>query len=99
MTIPKKPTVVIETVTGDVTLQPNTNLVFVNTTAARTIDLPTAGTTAGKSIDFIDISGLIGVNSIVLTTQGAETIDGAASVTLTEECTLVSDGSNWFIKE
>jgi hypothetical protein len=48
----------------------------------------------------IDIKKLGGTANVIIDGNGAETIDGATTITLTmqyEAVTLVSDGSNWFI--
>ena len=57
---------------------------------------------ARKTIKFVDIVGTAGTNNIVVSQNAAETIDGAASITIDsnyEVLTLISDGTNWFSSE
>lgn len=70
-----------------------------NTAAARTITLDTDDTVDGRVIIIKDESGGAGTNNITIDTEGAETIDGSASVTITANYGVVrvySDGTNWF---
>ena len=90
---------VTEGVAGNVMLQPGTQVARVDTTAARSVDLPTAACYDGNVVKIVDVTGGAGLNNITVTTQGAETIDGLASVAMAEafgSITFVSDGSNWF---
>lgn len=84
-------------VSGNVTLAVSTyNL--VNTSASRTLTLPAA---ADKAIVLIkDVTGSAKANNITVNTPGAETIDGASSLTIDSNYAfvkLLSDGTNWFI--
>lgn len=69
-------------------------------TFPKTVTLATADVIAGKQITVKDEAGTVTLNrDITIATQGAETIDGAASVVITADygqITLYSDGSNWF---
>jgi len=71
------------------------------TAAGITITLATADVVAGKVIYIKDESGLAdaAANKITIDTQGAETIDGVASITIIVAygaARLYSDGTNWF---
>jgi hypothetical protein len=70
-----------------------------DTTAPRTITLATADAVLGKLVYIKDESGGATTNNITVDTQGAETIDGVASVAISVDygaLRLYSDGSNWF---
>lgn len=70
-----------------------------STAAARTITLATADVIAGRVIFIKDESGLAGTNNITIDTEGAELIDGAASIAITVNYGVLkvySDGVNWF---
>lgn len=70
-----------------------------NTDAARTINLASAATEDGKIIIIKDESGAAGTNNITIATEGAETIDGAATKTINSNYGVLrvySDGTNWF---
>lgn len=76
-------------------------LIAVTSTAApRTITLQTADITAGTRLFFIkDESGGAGTNNITIATQGAETIDGAATLVISTNygaARLYSNGTNLF---
>lgn len=65
---------------------------------AYTVTLPAASLNAFIRVK--DSTGDADSNNITVATPGAETIDGAASLTITSEFSntvLVSDGTNWFI--
>ncbi len=66
------------TVTTDETI-----IGVTNTAAARTVTIQTAFFSEGKLLIIKDESGGAGTNNITIDTQGAETIDGAASVAIT----------------
>ena len=74
-------------------------IIGVNTGAARTITLATADTLPGRIIIVKDETGTASTNNITINCQGAQTIDGAASVKITANYGVVrlySDGTNWF---
>lgn len=57
---------------------------------------------ARKTLKFFDITGGAATNNITVSQNAAETIDGAASITMAsnyEVLTLISDGTNWFSAE
>jgi len=68
---------------------------------ALTITLASADVYEGKAISIKDSTGNAGTNAITVATEGTETIDGNASITLdanNESVNLRSDGTNWFIE-
>jgi len=68
-------------------------------TAACALQLMTAQLVSGRTIKIKDAGGLAGTNNIVISTEGSETIDGAATYTINTNYDFVclySDGSNWF---
>lgn len=71
-----------------------------DTSAARTITIPSALIAAGTFIVFVkDEYGRAGTFNITVATEGAETIDGQASIAIAEdygELRLYSDGTNLF---
>jgi hypothetical protein len=84
---------------ASVTSASQTIIGVTSTAATRTITLATADTVAGRVIIVKDESGGAGTNNITVTTQGGQTIDGAASITISSNYGVVrvySDGTNWF---
>lgn len=76
------------------------HVTYTGTGAVTSLTLPTAQVTAGRTIVIKDAGGNASVNNITVDTEGAETIDGAATFVMTsdyEDISLYSDGSNWFI--
>jgi hypothetical protein len=70
-----------------------------DTSAARTITMSTSDMKPGRILIVKDESGAAGTNNITVDTQGAETVDGQDSVTITADYGVVrvySNGSNWF---
>lgn len=70
-----------------------------DTSAPRTITLDTDDVKDGHIIIVKDESGGAAANNITIDTEGAETIDGAASITITANygvARIYSDGTNWF---
>jgi len=78
----------------------NANIIGVTSTAApRTITIGSTDVEEGFVIIVKDESGNAGTNNITVATEGSETIDGVASVTITSDYGVVkmySDGTNWF---
>ena len=74
-------------------------VIFVtNTDAERTITLDTDEVVAGQTIIIKDMSGNAGTNNIIIDTEAAETIDGAASIRIIVDygcARLACDGTNW----
>jgi len=78
------------------------DLFFLDTpTVVRTITLPTAADNKGRILRFVATNGGPGIASWILDGEGTETINGAATYTLTggefDRVTIACDGSNWFI--
>lgn len=74
----------------------NVVLVAVDTSAARTINLPAA--TTGRVVIVKDATGGAGANNITINRAGADTIDGGTSVTINTNrgvVRLVAVGTNW----
>jgi hypothetical protein len=68
------------------------------TTTPITVPMPAAATLTGQMLWIKKIDSTS--NAVTIDGNGSETIDGAASITLTSQyqsITLVSDGTNWFI--
>lgn len=66
---------------------------------AVTITLGSATVTEGRFVIIKDEKGNAGTNNITVATEGSETIDGSASITISSNygaVILYSDGSNWF---
>ncbi len=87
------------TATDYTTVDTDVIVAVTNTGAARTITLATATVDEGRIVIVKDESGGAGTNNIIIATEGAETIDGAASVVINANygvARLYSDGSNWF---
>jgi len=76
------------------------HITYTGTGAVTSLTLPTAQCTAGRTIIVKDAGGNAETNSITIDTEGAETIDGAATFVIDanyEAISLYSDGSNWFV--
>lgn len=83
---------VVDTTTTDM-------IILVDTSAARSITLPSA--TSGRILIIKDKTGSASTNNITITRAGSESIEGVAAnyVFATDwgYLTLVCDGTNWFI--
>ena len=76
------------------------HVTYTGTGAVTSLTLPTAQTVSGRIIVIKDAGGNALTNNITIDTEGAETIDGSATVVINSNYTsisLYSDGSNWFI--
>ena len=86
--------------TADYTTTSDDVIVGVDTSGgAVTITLASATVTAGRIVIIKDVGGSAGTNNITIATEGSETIDGAASSTISSNYGVVrlfSDGTNWF---
>lgn len=75
------------------------SIIFVDTTSAFTITLPSAGDVEGQVLTFIKTD--VNANALTLECQGSETIDGGSTYKAIDAqhdtITIISDGSNWFI--
>jgi hypothetical protein len=68
------------------------------TSGSITINLPAASSSTGRTLVVKKTDG--SVNSVIIDGSGAETIDGAATATITtqyESITIVCDGTEWWI--
>ena len=87
-------------VTSSVSVASADRIIGVNTSAARTITLPSTECYAGRVVIIKDATGSAGTNNITVATQGSETIDGAAGDdTITANWGVrayFTDGANWF---
>ena len=69
-------------------------------TGSVAITLPTAQVASGRKITVKDAGGSAGANNITVDTEGAETIDGAATAVISGNYNFISiycDGTNWFL--
>lgn len=75
-------------------------LVTYTGTGTCAIDLKTAQVVAGRILKIKDAGGNASVYNITITTEGAQTIDGAATFVMNsnyQSVELVCDGTNWFV--
>lgn len=91
----------IAAATGTTTVAGELNVVLVDytTTGASTVTLGTATVAEGQVVIIKDVDGNAATNNITVDTEGSETIDGAASASITADSgalRLVSDGTDWF---
>lgn len=76
------------------------HVIYTGTGAVTNLKLMTAQVVEGRILIIKDAGGNASANSITITTEGAETIDGANDYTISvnyEAITLYCDGTNWFI--
>ncbi|NQW23332.1 MAG: hypothetical protein HQ475_07805 [SAR202 cluster bacterium] len=76
------------------------SLIGVNRAGIVTVTLPTTQVRPGRIYSIKDESGAAATNNITVATEGAETIDGAATDVINvnyESKSYYSDGTNWFI--
>jgi len=74
-------------------------VIGVNRAGAVTVTLPTAEVRKGRVYTVKDESGAAATNNITVATEGAETIDGAATDTIADNygcVTYYSGGTSWF---
>lgn len=86
----------IRTAAGTTSVTSADGTVLVNNTATATIGLPTASTVTGRIFVIKKVSA--NAFTVVLTPQGAETIDGNTNLTIvsiTDSVTIQSDGTGW----
>lgn len=77
------------------------SFILVNKSSAVTIDLPTAASRDGYPLAIKDISGLANTNSITLTPNGAETIEGLTTLVINVSFggySLYPVASGWILK-
>lgn len=70
-----------------------------STAAARTITLASNTTDNGRIVIVKDESGLAGTNNITIATEGAELIDGAATLVISTNygaARLYNNGNDWY---
>ena len=89
----------IRTITATGSIVSGDYAILANSTSgAITINLPTAAILAGRIFVFKRVNA--GANNVVIDPAASETIDGAATYTLSAQwasVTIISDGTNWFI--
>lgn len=71
---------------------------YTSLTAGRTVTLPTAVGYTGQVYVIKDGTGTAGTNTLTIATTSSQTIDGAASATITANygrIVVYSDGTNW----
>ena len=95
-------TTVVNTATYDL-LSTDANLLvtYTSTGAVTSLTLPTAQAVAGREVTIIDAGNNASTNNIAIDTEGTEKISGNDSVTINTDSgtvTLISDGTNWFLK-
>jgi len=76
------------------------HVTYTGSGAVTSLTLMSAEVSAGRVITIKDAGGNAGTNNITIDTEGAETIDGAATATINvnyDSLNIYSDGSNWFI--
>lgn len=90
----------ITSVSSNITLGDGYFVLLVDTSAARTLTLPSSPT-AGRMFIIKDSTGTAETNNITLARAGSESIEGvAANRTLSTNWgvwRIVTNGSNWFI--
>lgn len=88
----------ITTKTANYTATASDYTIVCNNTGAITISLPAASGCSGRVYVIKKISAVS--NNVIIDPNGAETIDGAATKTLTvqyESAMIQSDGTSWFV--
>ncbi|MEP7142806.1 MAG: hypothetical protein ABI707_08045 [Ferruginibacter sp.] len=86
----------VTTVTASIALGINDAVVLCNNTVGITISLPSAGAITGRIYTIKSIN----TATVLVATVSGETIDGAASASLSsqyDELQLISDGGNWYL--
>ena len=76
------------------------HVTYTITGAVTSLTLPTAQTTAGRTIVIKDAGLTAGTNNITIDTEGSEKIDGANTLVINSNgssISLYSDGIGWFI--
>lgn len=88
---------------GNITIDDGTTyhcLVFVDTSAARDVNLPAASTATGRIYIIKDKTGTAATNNITLVRDGSEKIEGVAAnkalATNWGSWTITSNGTDWF---
>lgn len=87
-------------ISGTYTVLPADTFLLATTGSSFTATLPLASTVRGKRITFQKVSA--DSNTLTIDGNGAETIDGSASTTLTKQwdkVELISDGTQWLTFE
>lgn len=88
----------IRTVTGTTTVSSTDHTLIINNTGAATINLPAASTSVNRILVVKKISTTL--NNVIITANGAETIDGLNTLTLTLQYSTIMlqcDGVSWYV--
>lgn len=81
-------------ITATATIKPVPHTILADTTAgAITLNLPTAASMKGQRLRTIKTAG---ANTLTWDGNGAETIDGSATKTVTTNASIISNGTAWF---
>lgn len=75
------------------------NVTYTGTGAVTALRLMTAQTVAGRVVVIKDAAGNAGTNNVTITSEGAQTFDGAGTLVMAtnyQKVSLYSDGSDWF---
>jgi hypothetical protein len=84
---------------GNVSTDDEVIIGVTDTSSARTVQLSSSDNVAGRLLIVKDESGAAGTNNITISTEGAETIDGQSTVTITADYgskKFYSNGTDWF---
>lgn len=88
-----------QTVSSNITLSDSNKVYFVNTSSARSLQLPTP--VAGLNFIIKDITGSANTNNITLVRNSSEQIEGVSASKVLQtnwgSWRVISDGTNWYL--